>query len=210
MQSTTATMLPVKAAGIKNGRDIFNFPVVLSFDTTGPRNWLSILQSTDNQPDSAELEENKKDVPWHHIPRWRVLERVSSFITDSMDEVNRVVVKLYQQPGIDLRLQEGYCDKERLDQTREADAIVLEEIKRFGWYEEIFQHLTINLPYASCPDHCSIVLRPVDSEDVITGKFSHMHHQVLDAIMERLVQLPFVDAIYYDITNKPPAKFGWE
>ncbi len=29
-----------------------------------------------------------------------------------------------------------------------------------------------------------------------------MHHQVLDAIMERLVQLPFVDAIYYDITNK--------
>ena len=46
-------------------------------------------------------------------------------------------------------------------------------------------------------------------EDVITGKFSHMHHQVLDAIMERLVQLPFVDAIYYDITNKPPAKFFW-
>ena len=100
-------------------------------------------------------------------------------------------------------------NKEGLDQTREADAIVLEEIKRFGWYEEIFQHLTMNLPYASCPDHCSIVLRPVDSEDVITGKFSHMHHQVLDAIMERLVQLPFVDAIYYDITNKPPAKFFW-
>ena len=100
-------------------------------------------------------------------------------------------------------------NKEGLDQTREADAIVLEEIKRFGWYEEIFQHPTMNLPYASCPDHCSIVLRPVDPEDVITGKFSHMHHQVLDAIMERLVQLPFVDAIYYDITNKPPAKFFW-
>lgn len=210
MQSTTATLLPVKAAGIKNGKDVFNFPVVLSFDATGPRNWLSILQATDNQAGSTELEENKKDVPWYHIPRWRVLERVSRFITDSLDEVNRVVVKLYQQPGTDLRLQEGYCDKKRLDQTREADAIVLEELKRFGWYEEIFQHLTINLPYASCPDHCSIVLRPVDSEDVITGKFSHMHHQVLDAIMERLVQLPFVDAIYYDITNKPPAKFSWE
>ena len=210
MQSTTATLLPVKAAGIKNGKNVFNFPVVLSFDSTGPKNWLSILQATDNQAGSTELAENKKDVPWYHIPRWRVLERVSSFITDSLDEVNRVVVKLYQRPGSDLRLQEGYCDKARLDQTREVDSIVLEELKRFGWYEEIFQHLTINLPYASRPDHCSIVLRPVDSEDVITGNFSHMHHEVLDAIMERLVQLPFVDAVYYDITNKPPAKFGWE
>ncbi len=212
MQATSATMLPVRAAGIKNGKQIFGFPVALTFDTTGPRNWLTLLQATENQldPEATELPEEKKDAPWYHIPRWRVLERVSSFITDSLPEVSRVVVKLYQRPNTDLRLQEGYCCKDRLDQTREADFIVLDELKRFGWYEEIFQHLTINLPYASTPQHCSIVLRPVDSEDVITGKFSHMHHLVLDAIMERLVQLPFVDAVYYDITDKPPAKFGWE
>ena len=212
MQATSVTMLPVKAAGIKNGKQIFGFPVALTFDTTGPRNWLTLLQATENQldPEATELPEEKKDAPWYHIPRWRVLERVSSFITDSLPEVSRVVVKLYQRPNTDLRLQEGYCCKDRLDQTREADFIVLDELKRFGWYEEIFQHLTINLPYASTPQHCSIVLRPVDSEDVITGKFSHMHHLFLDAIMERLVQLPFVDAVYYDITDKPPAKFGWE
>lgn len=212
MQATTATILPVRAAGIKGGKPVSGFPVVLSFDSTGPRNWLTILQATENQSElePVELSEEKKNAPWYHIPRWRVLDRMSNFITDALEEVNRVVVKLYQRPETDLRLQEGYCNKARLDQTREVDFIVLDELKRFGWYEEIFQHLTINLPYASGPDHCSIVLRPVDSEDVITGKFSRMHHLVLDAIMKRIIELPFVDAVYYDITNKPPARFGWE
>ncbi|MBO5690239.1 MAG: glutamine-hydrolyzing GMP synthase, partial [Spirochaetaceae bacterium] len=206
------TILPVRAAGIKGGKPVSGFPVVLSFDSTGPRNWLTILQATENQSElePVELSEEKKNAPWYHIPRWRVLDRMSHFITDALEEVNRVVVKLYQRPETDLRLQEGYCDKARLDQTREVDFIVLDELKRFGWYEEIFQHLTINLPYASGPDHCSIVLRPVDSEDVITGNFSRMHHLVLDAIMKRIIELPFVDAVYYDITNKPPARFGWE
>lgn len=212
MQSTTATMLPVKAAGVKDGRCVFGFPVALAFDACGPRDWLTILQATDSQTnlESTELPEEKRDLPWYRIPRWRVLERVSSFITDSLAEVNRVVVLLYHRPDTDLHLQEGYCSKTRLDQTREADSIVLEELKRFGWYEKVFQHLTINLPLASSPDHCSIVLRTVDSEDGATGTFSHIHHEVLAAIMERLVELPFVDAVYYDITNKPPADFGWE
>ena len=121
-----------------------------------------------------------------------------------------MVVRLYQRQGSTLKLQEGYCTQERLDQTREADYIVLQELKRFGWYEEITQHLTINLPYASRPNHCSLVLRPVVSDDVETAEFAHMNHHVLDAIMNRLVQLPSVDAIYYDITNKPPAAFSWE
>lgn len=212
MQSTRATILPVKAVTIQNNKRVFAYPVALSFDSSGPRNWLSILQSMESQSDEFDLEsiEEKQQFPWYHIPRWRVLERVSSFITDSIKDVSRVVVQLYQRQGVELKLQEGYCDKSRLDQTREADAIVLYELKRFGWYEEIFQHLTINLPYASTPDHCSLVLRPVQSEDTILAEFSHMNHQVLSAIMERLVELPFVDAIFYDVTNKPPAPFSWE
>jgi GMP synthase (glutamine-hydrolysing) len=98
----------------------------------------------------------------------------------------------------------------RLDQTREADAIVLEELKASGWYHRIFQHLTINLPYATRQDHCAIVLRPVVSEDVMTARFAHLDIPVLARIVERIAALGFVDAIYYDITNKPPATFGWE
>lgn len=212
IQSMTTTILPVKAAAIRNGKWVYAYPVALAFDSRGPRNWLTVLQSLENQQEDVDLElaEEKKDFPWYHIPRWRVLQRLSAFITDSMDEVSRVVVRLYQRPGVALRLQEGYCDKRRLDQTREADSIVLDELKLYGWYEEMFQHLTINLPYASAPDRCALVLRPVVADDMTRTSFSHMNHEVLSAIMERLVQLPFVDAIYYDITNSPPAALSWE
>lgn len=212
LQATSAEVLPVRTAGLQADFRAYRFPVALSFDSDGHRDWLTVLQSLEAQQEELdfELTEEQRNLPWYHIPRWRVLDRVSSFITDSLPEVSRVVVRLYQRQGITLKLQEGYCTKERLDQTREADCIVLEELKLFGWYEEITQHLTINLPYASHPKHCSLVLRPVVSDDVETAEFAHMNHQVLDAIMRRLVQLPFVDAIYYDITNKPPAPFSWE
>jgi GMP synthase (glutamine-hydrolysing) len=109
-----------------------------------------------------------------------------------------------------LRLQVAFCDKERLDQTREADAIVLDELHKSGWYKRIFQHLTINLPFALKPGNCSIVLRPVVSEDVMTARFARLPPKLLAAIVTRISLLPFVDAIFYDVTNKPPATFGWE
>jgi GMP synthase (glutamine-hydrolysing) len=107
-------------------------------------------------------------------------------------------------------LRRAWCDKSRLDQTREVDQIVLDELKKSGWYAKIFQHLTINLPCSAHEGHCSIVLRPVVSEDVMTARFAHLDIVVLDAIIKRIAALGFVDAIYYDITNKPPATFGWE
>ena len=97
-----------------------------------------------------------------------------------------------------------------VDQTRVADAIVLVELKNAGWYTRIFQHLPIHLPWAAEGGHASIVLRPVVSEDVMTARFAHLDIAVLERIVERIKATGFVDAIYYDITNKPPATFGWE
>ena len=142
------------------------------------------------------------------LPDWDSIESASSFITNSTHDVNRTVIELYNKGGCSL--QQGYCDRPRLDQTREADAIVLEELHSSGWYGKIFQHLTINLPYAKEAGHCAIVLRPVVSEDVMTARFAHLDRQLLGTILEKLKKLEFIDAIFYDVTNKPPATFGWE
>ena len=109
-----------------------------------------------------------------------------------------------------MNIQKGYCDRRRLDQLREVDDIVLTELHKSGWYTKIFQHLTIDLPYASSPDRASFVLRPVCSEDVMTARFAHLPLELLETIIRRIAALPFVDALYYDATNKPPATFGWE
>lgn len=145
---------------------------------------------------------------FENFPSWKELEEASSFITNGTNEVNRTIISLYETPGC--VLNEGYCDKHRLDQTREIDKIVLDELKASGWYSKIFQHLTINLPYSAKKDHCSIVLRPVVSEDVMTARFAHLPVELLKTITDKILSLGFVDSLFYDITNKPPATFGWE
>lgn len=174
-------ILPVKSVGVQGDFRTYRYPAVLTF------------------PGSLK-----------ELPGWDTLEKCSSYITNTIKDVNRTVICLFRKPDTKLTLQEGYCDRSRLDQTREADAVVLAELKRNNWYRIIFQHLTINLPYASAPDHCSIVLRPVVSEDVMTARFAHLDIQLLQRIVQQLCCFPFIDALYYDITNKPPATFGWE
>ena len=141
------------------------------------------------------------------------MESASSSVTNSAKFLNRTLIKLYQRPGIkesDMKLQEGFCDRRRLDMLREVDDIVLSELHEANWYEKIFQHLTISLPYASEKERASFVLRPVCSEDVMTARFAWFPRELMDKILRRIASLDFVDALYFDATNKPPATFGWE
>lgn len=173
--------LPVRSVGVQGDVRTYRFPAVLRFT--------QILED---------------------FPSWSDLEETSSLITNTSTDVNRTVLELWKADSSPLLLKEAYCDRPRLDQTREADAIVLEELKNERWYGRIFQHLTINLPLSTKKGHCTIVLRPVVSEDVMTARFAHLDLPLLKRIVERIAALGFVDAIFYDITNKPPATFGWE
>ena len=184
----TRDVLPVRSVGVQGDFRTYRFPALLTFADEGNG--------------------------FYHFPGKREkIEECSSTITNAAKFINRTCIKLYQNPEIkneDLKLQKGYCDKARLDQLREVDNIVLTELHKSGWYDKIFQHLTIDLPYASCKDHASFVLRPVISEDVMTARFAMLPKDVMENIVHQIAELPFVDALYFDATNKPPATFGWE
>lgn len=181
-------ILPVKSVGVQGDFRTYRFPSVISFART----------------------ENG----FYHLPKkWEKLEAASSQITNSASFINRTIIRLWQNPSVKdeaLKLQEGYCTKDRLDQTRDADDIVLTALHKSGWYNKIFQHLTINLPYASSKERCSFVLRPLCSEDVMTARFAQLPQNLLMDIVQEISKLPYVDAIFFDLTNKPPATFGWE
>lgn len=182
------SVLPVRSVGVQGDFRTYRFPALLTFADEGDG--------------------------FYHLPDKREkVEACSSSITNSAKYINRTCIKLFQRPGItdsDLKLQEGYCDRRRLDQLREVDNIVLTELHNSGWYNKIFQHLTIDLPYASSAEHATFVLRPVISEDVMTARFALLPKEVMSAIVHKIAELPFVDALYFDATNKPPATFGWE
>ena len=194
------SILPVRSVGVQGDFRTYRFPALLDFGPAKEKEW----------PLGAVAAE--KGI--RHFPGKREkIEECSSTITNVSKYANRTVIKLYQKPGLkddDLKLQEGYCDRRRLDQLREVDNIVLTELHKSGWYDQIFQHLTIDLPYAATPETATFVLRPVISEDVMTARFAMLPKEVLGVIIQKIAELPFVDALYFDATNKPPATFGWE
>lgn len=182
------TVIPVRSVGVQGDFRTYRFPCVLTFAG--------------------------EEKGFFHLPKkWEKLEQASSQITNSSSYINRTIIKLWQNENLkdeDFSLQEGYCDKGRLDQLRECDNIMIQALHKSGWYSKIFQHLTITIPYASQKDHTSIVLRPVCSEDVMTARFAWLDTDLLHQVVEDISKLGFVDAVYYDLSNKPPATFGWE
>ncbi len=142
------------------------------------------------------------------IPDWDTLEKVSTHITDSVEDVNRIIYCIYEKENC--VLQEQFCTKQRLDQVREVDEIVISELKENNWYSKIFKHLTINLPYSTSKEKCSIVLNPIILENDMLASFAKIPTKILNKIIEKISKLDFVDALYFDITNKTPTTFTWE
>jgi GMP synthase (glutamine-hydrolysing) len=120
-------------------------------------------------------------------------------------------------PGLAIRIL-GEVTRERLSTLREADAIVLEEVRRAGLYRELAQVFAVLLPIHSVGvmgDHRTyahpVVLRAVTSEDFMTADWARLPHEVLDRISRRIVnEVPGVNRVLYDLSSKPPATIEWE
>jgi GMP synthase (glutamine-hydrolysing) len=141
---------------------------------------------------------------------WDALERHSVQITNNLRAVNRVVSLLAPEALPALRLRQAYCTKERLDLLREADALATQALEQAGLMREIFQLLVILLPLSTDGRGDSLVLRPVVSQDVMTAQFARLPWEVVHPLAGRLLALPGIHAVFYDVTHKPPATFGWE
>ena len=120
-------------------------------------------------------------------------------------------------PGLGVRVI-GELTKERLDVLREADAIVVEEIKAAGLYRDLWQSFSILLPVCSVGvmgDQRTyanpIVLRAVTSEDAMTADWAKLPYDLLECISNRIInEVHGVNRVLYDISSKPPATIEWE
>lgn len=120
-------------------------------------------------------------------------------------------------PGLAVRLI-GEITKERLDILREADAIVIEEVKKAGLYRDLWQVFAVLLPVRSVGvmgDQRTyafpIVLRAVTSEDAMTADWAKLPYEVLESISNRIInEVHGVNRVLYDISSKPPATIEWE
>jgi GMP synthase (glutamine-hydrolysing) len=120
-------------------------------------------------------------------------------------------------PGLAIRCI-GEVTAEKLEILREADAIVLDEIRKAGLYREIWQSFAVILPVrtvgvmgdARTYDY-TVALRAVNSLDGMTADWVKLPYEVLGAISSRIInEVRGVNRVVYDISQKPPATIEWE
>jgi GMP synthase (glutamine-hydrolysing) len=120
-------------------------------------------------------------------------------------------------PGLAVRLL-GEITKAHLVTLQEADAVVVEEIRRAGWYEKVWQAFAVLLPVRSVgvmgdgrTYGLTVAVRVVQSDDAMTADWVRLPGDVLERISTRIVnEVPGVTRVVYDISSKPPSTIEWE
>ncbi len=120
-------------------------------------------------------------------------------------------------PGLAIRIL-GEITKERLNMLREADAIVIQEFKRSGWYNKVWQAFAVLLPIRTVGvmgdertyDNV-IALRAVNSQDGMTADWVRLPYELLNIISNRIInEVAGINRVTYDISSKPPSTIEWE
>jgi len=120
-------------------------------------------------------------------------------------------------PGLAVRIV-GEVTSERLDLLRRADAVVVDEIRRGGWYGKLWQSFAVLLPVKSVgvmgdqrTYEYTVAVRAVESRDGMTADWARLPADLLAAISTRLVnEVRGINRVVYDISSKPPSTIEWE
>jgi len=120
-------------------------------------------------------------------------------------------------PGLAIRII-GEVTPHRLDILKKADNIVIEEIKRFGYYQKLWQAFAVLLPVCSVgvmgdqrTYGYTAAVRAVYSVDAMTADFAWLPKEVLTAVSSRIIgEVKEVNRVVFDISSKPPATIEWE
>ena len=120
-------------------------------------------------------------------------------------------------PGLAVRIL-GEITRERLRILRDADAIVVSEMKASDWYYRVWQSFAVLLPIKSVgvmgderTYENTIALRIVESQDGMTADWVRLPYELLAKISTRIInEVKGVNRVCYDISSKPPATIEWE
>jgi GMP synthase (glutamine-hydrolysing) len=134
-------------------------------------------------------------------------------ITNEHRTLNRVALVAHRRQGVavaGLAIHPATLTRERIALLREADDIVTRLVRKHALYDAIWQFPVAMIPLGTGPGRESLVLRPVNSRDGMTADFAKLPAPVVDELAAALGQLERVDAVLYDVTNKPPATIELE
>jgi GMP synthase (glutamine-hydrolysing) len=172
------------------------------------------------------------NIKLHHnvggLPEKMGLELIEPLRDLFKDEVRRLGLELglpeslvyrhpFPGPGLAVRCL-GEVREDRLRVLRQADTILLDELKKAGWYRQTAQAFAVLLPVQSVgvmgdgrTYENVVAIRSVSTEDYMTADWSHLPYELLARISTRIInEVKGVNRVVYDISSKPPATIEWE
>jgi GMP synthase (glutamine-hydrolysing) len=201
----------------------------LAKDGEGPR---FLVQGT-LYPDVIESGSgHAANIKSHHnvggLPEDLSFELIEPLRTLFKDEVRHVGEELglppeivwrqpFPGPGLGVRII-GEVTRERAEILRNADYVVVDEIKKAGLYRELWQSFAV-LPAVRTVGVMGdgrtyaypIVIRAVTSDDAMTADWARLPYEVIESIANRLIrEVDGVNRVALDVTSKPPGTIEWE
>ena len=165
----------------------------------------SVWVQGDNRSYKHPLSINLED--WKEI-EWEELNEVSTSITNNFNSVNRVLLNLWENKS-NLSLQKWYLTEDRIELLQEIDDIVEKFLIEKNYRNKIWQFPVVLIPIWSEWKE-SIVLRPIDSIEAMTATFSRIDLNDLKQLVNKILENPKIETVFYDLTGKPPGTIEWE
>ncbi len=155
----------------------------------------------------------------------KIIEPIRSLYKDEVRELGRLLgipdeilfEHPFPGPGYAVYIR-GEVTEHRLLQVIQTDTILVEELKKANLYHQAFQCFPVMTGAYSTAvkgDERAfsevIALRIVETDDIMTARWMHIPHDILDKISRRIVnEVPDISRVVYDISNKPPSTITWE
>jgi len=157
--------------------------------------------------------------------RFQLVEPLKCLFKDEVRELGLelglpreiVLRQPFPGPGLAVRIL-GEVTPDRLEILRNADTIVVEEMKATGWYYKLWQSFAVLLPIRSVgvmgderTYDFTIAIRAVESQDGMTADWVKLPYDLLEKLSSRIInEVKGINRVCFDITSKPPGTIEWE
>jgi len=156
---------------------------------------------------------------------FKLVEPLRELFKDEVRRVGRdlgiekefLVRQPFPGPGLAVRIL-GDITRDKITLLQKADAIVVDEVRKAGWYERVWQSFAVLLPVQSVgvmgdarTYEFTVAVRAVESLDGMTADWARLPHDLLASISSRIVnEVRGINRVVYDISSKPPSTIEWE